>query len=158
MIEFENKVEIDRPVEMVFQFLANLENLPKWNYYVLRVVKTSDGPPGVGSTYHQERKTDDQEIEIAALDQDRMLTLRTIPPSTPELERTMILAGNGHQTRILDRWKLDTGGHLGILGMLAKGRVRLAVEENLGKLKELLEQGSVTLQDGRRVRLEEEQT
>jgi uncharacterized membrane protein len=157
MIEFENRVEIDRPVDVVFQFLADLENLPKWNYYVTRVVKTSDGPPGVGSTYHQQRKTDDQEIEIAALEQDRMLILRTIPPSTPELERTMILERDEDRTQILDRWKLDTG-HLGILQMLAKGRVRSAVEENLGKLKELLEQGSVTLQDGRQVLLEGKET
>lgn len=34
MLEFENAIHIERPVEEVFEFLADFENLPKWNYVV----------------------------------------------------------------------------------------------------------------------------
>ena len=37
MLEFNNKVEVKRPITEVFQFLSNFENMPKWNYFVVNV-------------------------------------------------------------------------------------------------------------------------
>jgi carbon monoxide dehydrogenase subunit G len=48
---FEGTVEIDRPIEDVFAFLANGENDKKFSPRVLEIAKTTDGPPGVGTTY-----------------------------------------------------------------------------------------------------------
>jgi hypothetical protein len=48
--------------------------------------------------------------------------------------------------------ELDTARPV-ILERLARGRVKSAVAENLAKLKELLEEGRVVLQDGRRISL-----
>ena len=48
MIRFENTVEIDRPIEEVFRFVANFENVPRWNYYVVDVRQLSEGPPAEG--------------------------------------------------------------------------------------------------------------
>jgi hypothetical protein len=62
MLEFENTIRIDRPVDEVFAFLSDFENIPKWNYYVLEVRQLSDNPVGVGTTYHQVRKTDEQDL------------------------------------------------------------------------------------------------
>jgi hypothetical protein len=56
----------------------------------------------------------------------------------------------GDTTRLRDEWKLDTG-RPALLERLAHGRVKSAVSENLAKLKELLEEFRVVLQDGRRV-------
>ena len=44
-------VLIDRPAEEVFAFLADGENDPKFSPRVLRIAKTTDGPPGVGTVY-----------------------------------------------------------------------------------------------------------
>jgi uncharacterized membrane protein len=149
MITFENVIEIDRSVSTVFQFLLNLENLPKWNYFVLEVRKLDPGQPAVGDIYHQRRKTDSQRLTIIELEPDRLLTVETVPPSKPQLIRTMTFTEVEERTRVIDRWQLDTG-HPGFLQALGKGRIRSAVYDNLKKLKELLENGSVTLQDGRR--------
>jgi hypothetical protein len=51
-------------------------------------------------------------------------------------------------TRMTDAWELHSGVPR-LLEPLAAGRVKSAVRENLGKLKELLETGSTQLQDGR---------
>jgi hypothetical protein len=59
-----------------------------------------------------------------------------------------ILHEEGEGTIVLDQWKLDTRRPT-LLEKLAAGRIKSAVAENLGKLKELLEVGRVTLQDGR---------
>lgn len=49
--QFETSVVIDRPIEEVFAFLADGENDPKFSPRVLEIVKTSEGPPGVGTVY-----------------------------------------------------------------------------------------------------------
>ena len=68
MLEFETTIRINRPLGEVFAFLLDLENLPKWNYYVLEVTSRSDGPIQIGTTYHQGRKTDEQDLGITELE------------------------------------------------------------------------------------------
>src|SRR3954471_9671854 len=48
---FEATVVIDRPIEEVFEFLADGENDPKFSPRVQEIAKTTDGPPGVGTVY-----------------------------------------------------------------------------------------------------------
>jgi len=49
--QFEGTVEIDRPIEEVFSFLADGENDPKFSPRVLRMAKTTEGPTAVGTVY-----------------------------------------------------------------------------------------------------------
>ena len=62
------------------------------------------------------------------------------------------LHDEGGVTRIVDKWKLDLGKPA-LLQKLAGTKVRSAVAENLEKLKQLLEEGRVVLQDGRQATL-----
>ena len=55
MDRFQNTVTIARTTDEVFAFLADLRNIPKWNYAIARTVQTSPGPAGVGATYRQTR-------------------------------------------------------------------------------------------------------
>ena len=55
MDSFQNIVTIARTADEVFAFLADLRNIPKWNYAIARTVQTSPGPAGVGATYRQTR-------------------------------------------------------------------------------------------------------
>ena len=55
MHTFQNTVTIARPVGEVFAFLADLRNIPRWNYAIARTVPTSPGPAGAGATYRQTR-------------------------------------------------------------------------------------------------------
>jgi uncharacterized protein YndB with AHSA1/START domain len=48
---FEATVEIDRPIEEVFAFLADGTNDPKFSPRVQAIEKATDGPPGVGTVY-----------------------------------------------------------------------------------------------------------
>lgn len=152
MIEFELTIKIDKPAADVFAFVSDPENVPKWNYFVIEVRKTSEGPLDVGATYHQTRKNDSQNLRVAGYEKDRSVTIETIPPSKPEFSRTMEFSEENGQTLLVDRWRLDTG-HPKLLQKLAAGRVKSGVEENLGKLKELLETGRTTLQDGRQINI-----
>ncbi len=148
MFKFENTIRIDRPIAEVFAFLSDFENIPKWNYYVLEVTKLSNGPIGIGTMYHQVRKTDEQDLRITELDQNHKIVVKTWPQSSPSLEMRLTLDEEGNTTRIRDEWRLDTGWPAAI-EWLGAGRIKSAVAENLTKLKELLEEGQVILQDGR---------
>jgi uncharacterized membrane protein len=152
VLEFENTIRIDRPVDEVFAFLSDFENIPKWNYYVLEVRQLSNNPVGTGTTYHQVRKTDEQDFRIIEFEPNHTVAVKTLPHSSPELEMRFTLCEEGNTTRVRDEWKLDTG-RPSILEKLAGGRVKAAVAENLAKLKELLEKGQVVLQDATQVTL-----
>jgi len=152
VLEFENTIRIARPVGAVFAFVLDFENIPKWNYYVLEVRRLSEGPTGIGTTYHQVRETDQQDFRIIEFEPNHTVAVKTLPQSSPRFERRFTLYEEGDTTRIRDQWKLDTG-RPALLEGLARGRVKSAVSENLAKLKELLEVGRVILQDGRQVSL-----
>ncbi|MCE7006319.1 SRPBCC family protein [Kibdelosporangium philippinense] len=49
--QFEATVEIDRPVEEVYAFLAEGTNDPKFSPRVLRIDKSPDGPTAVGTVF-----------------------------------------------------------------------------------------------------------
>ena len=152
MLEFENTIAIERPIDEVFAFLSDFENIPKWNYYVREVRQLSESPIGIGTTYHQLRKTDQQDFRIIEFEANNTVALKTVPQSSPSFERRFTLYEEGDTTRITDQWKLDTG-RPALLERLARGRVKSAVSENLSKLKELLQEGRVVLQDGRQATL-----
>jgi carbon monoxide dehydrogenase subunit G len=48
---WETTFEIDRPIEQVFDFLADGTNDRKFSPRVLEITKTTDGPPGVGTVW-----------------------------------------------------------------------------------------------------------
>jgi len=123
------------------------------DYFVVDVKKISSAPSGVGSRYHQVRKTDEQLIRVTAFVPGRLIEARTEPGSSPQLEMRLTFEPEGSMTLLRDQWKLEMGKPA-ILERLATGRVKSAVAENLSKLKELLEQGSVVPQDGREARLD----
>jgi len=77
---------------------------------------------------------------------------RPVPPGDPrylnEAALHLRVEPVAHGTRLIDEMSLCTV-YPGILERLVVGRIRQAVAENLGKLKELLEHGQTQLQDGR---------
>lgn len=148
MIEFENQVVVERPIEQVFAFVSDFRNVPKWNYFVQTVDQTSAGEPGVGTTYHQVRRTDQQRFRITDYRPPEAVTVKTEPGSRPAFEMRFTFESVDGGTRITDALQLELGIP-GLLEKLATGRVKGAVMDNLTKLKTLLETGRVRLQDGR---------
>jgi carbon monoxide dehydrogenase subunit G len=48
---FEGSAVVDRPIEQVFDFLADGTNDPKFSPRVLEIAKATDGPVGVGTVF-----------------------------------------------------------------------------------------------------------
>jgi hypothetical protein len=112
----------------------------------------SGGAIGKGTTYHQVRKTDEQVFRITEYEPNHKVAIKTLPQSSPDLEMRFTLLDESGKTRIVDNWRLDLGKPA-FLERLAAAKVKSAVAENLEKLKQVLEEGRVTLQDGRQATL-----
>jgi carbon monoxide dehydrogenase subunit G len=150
MINFENKILIERPRQEVFDFVANFENVPKWNYFVKSVRKINEVPLGLGARFHQIRKTDQQQFEIIEFERTDKVVVKTLDGSSPQFTMTFEFEASGNQTLLRDTWQLETG-YNPLLEMLGKSKIKAAVAENLSKLKELMETRQTRLQDGRLV-------
>jgi len=152
MIDFTNKIHIERPLDEAFEFISNFENLPKWNYYVTDVKKLGDEPVGIGTKYHQIRKTDQQQFQVTEYERNQVVAIETLPPEKKLHMRFQFDTVDGG-VEITDTWQLEANAP-GPLNWLAEKKVKSAVTQNLKKLKYLLENGHVTLQDGRIENLE----
>ncbi len=79
METFANTLTIDRPAEEVFAFLADFENVPKWNYAIEKTRKASPGPVGVGTVYRQTRSIpgrSEEGFEVTVFEPGQRLAIR----------------------------------------------------------------------------------
>jgi uncharacterized protein YndB with AHSA1/START domain len=138
---FENTVMIARPIEDVFAFLADFENIPKWNYAIVETRKVSQGAVGVGTIYQQVRSVpsrSEESFEVTAYDPPRHLEIRgQLGPFPSRLSYALDAIAEG--TRVTNSVELELRGPGRLLGRVAVPRVRDAVAANLRKLKEVLD-------------------
>jgi uncharacterized protein YndB with AHSA1/START domain len=99
-------VVIDRPIDEVFAFLANGENDTKFSTRVLEIKQTTDGPPGLGTTYAStvkdggvKFKREFKLTEFEAPTKIRWAEVSTGPVITPEGGYDLEPAGEG-QTKV----------------------------------------------------------
>lgn len=73
----EGEIVIYRPVEEVFDFVADERNEPRYNPRMLRAEKVSSGPTGVGTRFRaaiaSRRRTTEMTIEITTYERPRRL-------------------------------------------------------------------------------------
>jgi uncharacterized protein YndB with AHSA1/START domain len=144
MATFQNTVTIQRPVQDVFAFLADFENIPKWNFAIVETEKTSPGPVGVGTTYHQLRsipRRSEEGFQVTAFEPTSHLEVHgDMGPFTATIGYLLEPTGDG--TRLTNTVNLQpASGGLRLLAPLATSRVKTAVAANLDTLRQLLESG-----------------
>ncbi|HEU4831703.1 MAG TPA: SRPBCC family protein [Actinomycetota bacterium] len=141
METFENSVTIRRPAKDVFAFLAEFENVPRWNHAIDSTIKSSAGPVGVGSTYRQIRSQPRSEevFEVTAFEPAAHLGVEgEIGPFHARLDYRLEPIEGG--TRLLNLVELEAASVVSkLLAPLAASRVKAAVAENLDSLRRILE-------------------
>ena len=53
MVDYELSIFIDRPIDEVFEYITNPENIPQWASYIQQATQTPAGSIGVGSQIKQ---------------------------------------------------------------------------------------------------------
>ena len=143
----EESVEIDRPPEEVFEYVADPENLPEWSGIVLEVHKEDP---------QRELREGERFTTVAKFLGRRFETPMEVTAHEPprrhsdrstggpfEQEYTFVLeetAGGG--TRLTEVAEGEPGGFFRLVGPLLEMAGRRQFRADLGNLKDLLEAGS----------------
>jgi uncharacterized protein YndB with AHSA1/START domain len=148
MTSFENVMVIARPREEVFAFLADLENVPRWNPAIEVTWKTSPSAVGVGTTYRQVRtapRRSEETVEITEFEPPRRLMVEgRIGPFQAQvgymLEVVAEAGAEGEATRLTNWVELEPPSIISALVVpLAASQIRASAATNLETLKRILE-------------------
>lgn len=142
MIEVHASVDIDRPAEEVFDYLADMANNPHWQRGMESCEWTSEPPLRLGSTYDQRARFLGREIvssfEVTELDPGRRIRIVTTGGSMPiDVTRSVDPSGDGARVSAVVRG--DASGIFRIAEPLMKLMVQASVRRDYRRLKEILE-------------------
>ena len=146
MARIEINLIIDRPVEEVFAFVSNSENLPRWRSTSLEVKKTSEGPLGVGSTFKGRftflGRQFDGNLLVTAHEPNRVYVSKLAEGPFPiETGYTLTPIEEGtHVTFIVEG---APGGFFKLAEPLVVSMAKRSYETDLQNLKEMLEAQAV---------------
>lgn len=142
MQAFDNTVTIARSAGEVFAFLAEFENVPRWNYAIEQTRKVSPGPVKVGTAYRQTRaipRRGEESFEVNVFEPPSRLAIDgQIGPFRATSGYLLEPVTDG--TRLTNHVELEpSSAVLRLVGPLAVPNVKAAVARNLSVLKGLLE-------------------
>ena len=143
-LRIEHSVLINLPVEEIFAYISNFENLASWSGAVTSTRHISPEDKLVGSTVQCTisilGKCFDTTYEIVECVPSRYFTFKSISSVAPTLVCYQFEPVEGTGTNVIvDETINFTGGLLGIDEQMIARAIRHQVEEDLQTLKDLLE-------------------
>lgn len=104
MTVVESAITIDKPVETVFEFMTDLENMKKMSEYVTGI--EVDGPLKLGAKYKITTTSfgisNVTTNEIVGFEKNRLLSTKTFaPPPASDMVNTTILERDGSGTKMI---------------------------------------------------------
>ena len=142
MVTSEFSVVINRPVEVVFNYLSDLQNGKQWQTGVLDVQRLSAGAPGPGSRYVVVRKflgrKMESNVEISVFEPNRKMVLKSTSGPMP-FEQTIVFQPGEGRTKVSTVINLQVSGMLGMAEPMIAGSVKREVTAAFGDLKDLME-------------------
>ena len=146
MAKFEINLVINRPIEEVFAFISNPENLPRWRAGTLEIKQDSSGPLGVGSIVRGRftflGRPFDGNLEIIAHEPHQRYGTRLVEGPFP-LEARYTLEPAGHGTQLTLVIEGEPGGFFKLAEPLVVSLAKRSYEADLHNLKEMLEAQAV---------------
>lgn len=145
MIDRSDSTTIDRPVEDVFAYVTDTANDPAWHTDILEARKTSDGPIGTGTTWHQRIKpfmgVSEATAEVVAFEPHRMEVLRGVAgPMQPTL--TYLFEPADGRTTFTRRVEIEVSGMMRLMQPIMRMMMAKRNAGFVANLKRVLEQES----------------
>jgi uncharacterized membrane protein len=142
MTRIEGEVVIGRPVEAVFDFVADERNEPRYNPRIVRVEQISAGPIGVGTRFRVEARTGGRTagmtMEVTGHERPRRLA-SSIRSSIMEVDGTLTFDPASGGTRLRWAWDFRLRGLAKPMTPLAAVFGRRQEKRNWSDLKRFLE-------------------
>jgi uncharacterized membrane protein len=142
METIEISIDIQRPLEIVFAFVADPRNGPQWQGAIKAVRMTPDGPPRVGTKTTVVASFLGVKLEptneITALEPNRFVSMKgSSGPAT--LEGTFRVEAVGSGTHLSATLQVEPGGLFKVAGPVFASQFKKQFEADFQRLKELLE-------------------
>jgi hypothetical protein len=116
-------IVIERPVEDVFDFVADERNEPQYNPQMILADKVTDGPIGVGTKFHSVMtgvgRGADMTIEFTEFDRPRRIA-ETTTMSSMDIKGVLTFEPVAEGTRMAWLWDLEPRGLYRMLGPLIR--------------------------------------
>ena len=144
---FDATVLIDRPIEEVFDFLADGENDKKFSPRVLEIHKTNAGPPAKGAIYASTVKDagmkTQREFELTEFERPTKIRWRELSDNTVVVPAGGYdLAAEGAGTRLTLSNEIEGRGFLGrLIAGFALRSGRKSADGMVGRIKQVVEAG-----------------
>jgi uncharacterized membrane protein len=144
MIKIETSVQINRPLEEVFAFVTDIDNLPQWAGPVTEAKQISEGPIGVGTTQTQSAQFLGRQMETTQEVTEYVLnktvaTKSTSGPLPMAIHYFFEPVGNG--TKVKFEAELDAKGFFKLAEPIAGRMLQRQTAADAETLKEILETG-----------------
>ena len=144
MARVEGEIIINRPVEEVFDFVADERNEPRYNPRMVRAEKISEGQIGPGARFHTELKTAGRTMPMVVefTDFERTRRLGSVTRSSMmETEGALSFESVPSGTRMCWSWNVRPRGAMKLMAPFV-GPIGRRQERGIwGRLKRLLESG-----------------
>jgi uncharacterized membrane protein len=143
MINVQESIIINRPIDEVFAFVANFENHPKWESNFQKVKLLSSTPSGVGITYQCDMKLPGQtatsKFEITEYEVNKKIVFEGEPagPAKPDGSFLFESVPGGTKITLVPQPKFS--GIFKLMESMMAGYVRKQNQDHLKKLKSILE-------------------
>jgi uncharacterized membrane protein len=152
-MRIERQVEIGVAPEEVFAFLADSENMTEWQSALDQVEQITPGPPRLGTTYRF-ASTDpplESTVEWSEFEQGRRLAWHGEParvgPGSIQFtgSHTIEALDGGGSTRLRSVFETRFRGALRLVALVRGHLIRRQIEEDLQRLKRVLEKQAAAL-------------
>ena len=144
MINLDFGTLIDKPVKDVFAFVADPNNMPKWNSAVVSLEQVTPGDVGVGTKFksvgEMMGRRVEGEMQVVAYEPDSKCGFQ-VNAGPMQVTMTMTFKTVGTGTKISLNAQGNPAGFFKIAEGVMTGRVKTMMEENLARLKSSLEKG-----------------
>ena len=145
MINLDLSTLIDRPVKEVFAFVTNPNNMSKWNSAVVSLEQITPGAVGMGTKFKNVGEMMGRHIEgemqVVAFEPDSKYGFQmNAGPMQVNVNLSFKTVGTG--TKLSLNAQGNPAGVFKLAEGVMQGRVKAMMEENLARLKSVLEKGS----------------
>ncbi len=141
-IALEDEVLVNRPADVVFAFMSDHENLPRWTVGVLRSRRTSEGGPALGATYSLRGKAPGGEVDatyrVTAWDPPHRFEGHC-ESKVFEFRETYTFEPRGEVTHVRLDVVMQPRGVFRILGVALRFAFARQIRQDHAKVKALLE-------------------
>jgi len=141
MINLDLGVLIDRPVKDVFAFVANPNNMSKWNSAVVSLEQVTPGVVGVGTKFKTVGEMMGRRIEgdmqVTAYEPDTKCGFQ-VQAGPMQVNLTMTFKTVGTGTKVSLNAQGNPGGLFKLAEGVMAGQVKSMMEGNLARLKSAL--------------------